>query len=59
MQGWLNDTWVPNWRSFQYFALYRLLLGSLALLALLFPGDWNLRLNILPSPLTFMLVGLY
>lgn len=59
VQGWLNDTWVPNWRSFQYFVLYRLLLGSLALLALLFPGDWNLRLNILPSALTFMLVGLY
>jgi len=57
VQGWLNATWEPNWRSFQYFILYRLLLGSLAMLALIFPGDWNLRLNILPSILTFLLVG--
>lgn len=59
MQGWLTTTWEPNWRSFQYFVLYRLLLGGLCLLGLLFPSDWNDRLNLLPSVLLYALVGFY
>ncbi|WP_306602769.1 PAS domain-containing sensor histidine kinase [Azonexus sp.] len=59
MQGWLSTTWEANWRSFQYFNLYRLLLASLSLLALFFPNDWMLRLNLLPSALSFGMVGAY
>lgn len=59
MQGWLSEIWEANWRSFQYFILYRLLLGGLALLVLLNPGEWNQRLNLLPSPATFALIGLH
>lgn len=59
MRGWLTTTWEPNWRSFQYFVLYRLLLGGLCLLGLLFPSDWNDRLNLLPSALLYALVGFY
>lgn len=59
MQDWLNTTWEPSWRSFRYFILYRLLLGALCLLGLFFPGDWNQRLNLLPSFLLYALVGGY
>lgn len=59
MQGWLTTTWEPNWRSFQYFVLYRMLLGGLCLLGLLFPGEWNDRINLLPSVLLYSLVGFY
>ncbi|WP_245580543.1 two-component system sensor histidine kinase NtrB [Azonexus hydrophilus] len=59
MQGWLTTTWEPNWRSFRYFVLYRLLLGGLCLLGLVFPGEWNVRLNLLPSVLLYTLVGAY
>lgn len=59
VQGWLTATWEPNWRSFQYFILYRLLLGGLCLLVLFFPGDWNQRLSLLPSPMLFALAGAY
>jgi two-component system, NtrC family, sensor histidine kinase PilS len=41
VQGWLSTIWEANWRSFQYFNLYRLLLASLCLLALLFPSEWT------------------
>lgn len=59
MNGWLTSTWEPNWRSFQFFLLYRLLLAGLCLLGLFFPGEWNIRLNLLPSTLLFVLVGFY
>ena len=36
MTDWLSSTWEANWRSFQYFNLYRLVL-ALFFLALLFP----------------------
>lgn len=28
MNGWLSSTWEPNWRSFQYFNLYRLIVAA-------------------------------
>ena len=35
MTDWLSSTWEANWRSFQYFNLYRLVLAALFFLALL------------------------
>ncbi len=59
VQAWLSTTWEANWRSFQYFIFYRLFLASLSLLALLFPTEWTLRLNLLPTTLSFAVVGAY
>ena len=59
MTDWLSSTWEANWRSFQYFNLYRLVLAALFFLALLFPNEWTARLNLLPSLPMFGLVGIY
>lgn len=59
VQGWLSSIWEANWRSFQYFNLYRLLVAGLCLLVLLFPSEWTARLNLRPSLFSFALVGAY
>lgn len=59
MTDWLSSTWEANWRSFQYFNLYRLVLAGLFCLALLFPNEWTARLNLLPSLPMFALTGAY
>jgi len=59
MKDWLSSTWEANWRSFQYFNLYRLVLATLFFLALLFPHDWTARLNIVPSVASLSLNGIY
>jgi len=59
MRNWLSSTWEANWRSFQYFNLYRLVLAALFFLAIVFPLEWTLRLNLVPSPLMFGLTGGY
>lgn len=59
MPDWLSSTWEANWRSFQYFNLYRLVLAALFFLAIVFPHEWSARLNLLPSPLLFGLTGGY
>ncbi|MBL8430279.1 MAG: histidine kinase [Dechloromonas sp.] len=59
MQNWFSSTWAANWRSFQYFNLYRLVLAALFFLAIVFPHEWTARLNLLPSPLLFWLTGGY
>ena len=59
MQQWLSSTWEPNWRSFQYFNLYRMVLAGLFCLAILFPNEWLIRLNLVPSPLIFGLLAVY
>src|SRR5574343_266835 len=56
MADWLSATWGANWRSFQYFNLYRLVLALLLLLALVFPNTWVIRLNLLPSTGLFALI---
>lgn len=40
MSDWLSTTWEANWRSFQYFNLYRLILAALSLLAAFLPHGW-------------------
>ncbi|MBP5988208.1 MAG: HAMP domain-containing histidine kinase [Azonexus sp.] len=59
MTDWLSSTWEANWRSFQYFNLYRLVLAALFCLAIIFPHDWTSRLNLVPSPMLFGLTGAY
>ena len=59
MVSWLSSTWEANWRSFQYFNLYRLVLAALFFLAIIFPHEWTSRLNLLPSPMLFGLSGAY
>ena len=59
MNDWLSSTWEANWRSFQYFNLYRLVLAGLFFLAILFPHEWSGRLNLSPSPALFALTGAY
>ncbi|PKO33380.1 MAG: histidine kinase [Betaproteobacteria bacterium HGW-Betaproteobacteria-7] len=59
MSGWLSSTWEPNWRSFQYFNLYRLVLAGIFLLAMFFPHEFTARLNLLPSPAMLALTGGY
>jgi two-component system sensor histidine kinase PilS (NtrC family) len=59
MPDWLSSTWEANWRSFQYFNLYRLVLAGLFFLAVVFPHAWTSRLNLSPSPLLFLVTGGY
>ncbi len=59
MTDWLSSTWEPNWRSFQYFNLYRLLLAALFCLAIVFPNEWTERLHLMPSAVIFALTGGY
>lgn len=59
MTDWLSSTWEANWRSFQYFNIYRLVLAGLFLLAMLFPHELTTRMNLLPSPGMLVLTGGY
>jgi len=59
MTDWLSSTWEANWRSFQYFNLYRLILGALFCLATLFPHEWTARFNLMPSAVVFGLAVAY
>ena len=59
MTDWLSTTWEANWRSFQYFHLYRLIIAGLIVLALIFPHELTARLNLLPSPALLALTGGY
>jgi len=59
MKDWLSATWEANWRSFQYFNLYRLVLAGLFFLALISPHEWIARLNLLPSSARLTLDAVY
>ncbi|HEX6735210.1 MAG TPA: ATP-binding protein [Azonexus sp.] len=59
MNDWLSSTWEANWRSFQYFNIYRLVLAGLFLLTMLFPHELTVRMNLLPSPAMLLLTGGY
>jgi two-component system sensor histidine kinase PilS (NtrC family) len=50
MTDWLSATWEANWRSFQYFNLYRLILAALSLLAVVFPHPWADPFHIAATP---------
>lgn len=42
MNDWLSSTWEANWRSFQYFNLYRLIVAALLVMTAIFSRDWLL-----------------
>ena len=50
MTDWLSATWEANWRSFQYFNLYRLLLVVLSLFAVYLPHAWADPFHLSASP---------
>jgi len=49
MPDWLSSTWEANWRPFQYFNLYRLVMACLFFLAILLPREWTSRLDLAPT----------
>ncbi len=59
MTDWLSATWEASWRPFQYFNLYRLLLGGLALLGALLPEGWIASLHLSYSLLFLLSAVLY
>lgn len=59
MSDWLSSTWEASWRPFQYFNLYRLLLGSLALLGALLPEGWVAPLHLTYSLAFLLSAGSY
>jgi len=42
VRNWLSQTWEPNWRSFLYFNLYRLIVAALLLLSFVVPFGWTI-----------------
>ena len=59
MSDWLSSTWEANWRPFQYFNLYRLVMAGLLILALILPHGWMAGLDLVPSQALLMLVAAY
>ena len=51
MTDWLATTWEANWRSFQYFNFYRLILAGLFFFATLFPPALSGWFSFHPSAL--------
>ena len=59
MTDWLSSTWEASWRPFQYFNLYRLILGGLALLGTLLPEGWVALLHLSYSLIFLLSAILY
>ncbi|RIX44588.1 MAG: histidine kinase [Rhodocyclales bacterium GT-UBC] len=59
MTDWLSSTWEANWRPFQYFNLYRLILAGLFFLAIYLPHDWTGRFDLSPTPALVSLAVAY
>lgn len=57
--GWFSANWEANWRSLQYFNLYRLILAGLFGLALVFPNAWVGHLHVSGSLLTLSILAAY
>lgn len=43
MKNWLVGSWEPNWHSFFYFNLYRLIVALFLLLSIFLPLGWNMH----------------
>lgn len=56
---WLSSTWEANWRPFQYFNLYRLVMAGFFFLAVLLPHQWAGRLEFTSSDALVSLVIAY
>lgn len=59
MAGWFSASWEANWRSLQYFNLYRLILAGLFGLAMVFPNAWIAHLHIPGSLLSLAILCAY
>lgn len=59
MTDWLSSTWEANWRSFQYFNLYRLILAALSPLATLLPQAWADPFHLSATPALFWVGMMY
>lgn len=57
MNGWLSSTWEPNWKSFQYFCLYRLIVAAVLVAMSTFSHGWLSPFR-LAHPLIFDGVGI-
>lgn len=56
MTDWLSSTWEANWRPFQYFNLYRLVLAGLFFIAVLLPVESTSHLVLLPRQILLLLL---
>lgn len=59
MNDWLSATWEANWRPFQYFIFFRLVLVGLFFVAAFFPYAWLSHLDLRATPALFAASGLY
>ncbi len=59
MRIWLSSAWGPNWRSFQYFNLYRFVIALLAVGGLAFSPPWAGIFHLTPPGLLAWVGGLY
>lgn len=59
MAGWFSANWEANWRSLQYFNLYRLILAGLFGLALVFPNAWIAQLTVPGALLPLTILSAY
>lgn len=59
MTDWLSSTWEANWRPFQYFNLYRLVMAGLFFLALFLPHEWSSRFDLSPTNALLVLAIAY
>ena len=59
MTDWLSSTWEANWRSLQYYNLYRLVLAGLFCVSILFSHNWISQLSLSGSSTVYVLAGAY
>lgn len=57
MNGWLSSTWEPNWKSVQYFNLYRLIVAAVLVAMSTFSQGWLLPFR-LAHPVLFNSIGI-
>lgn len=59
MTSWLSSAWEPNWRSFQYYNLYRLVVAALIVAGVAFSPAWLAFFHIPASGILDWVAGLY
>lgn len=57
MSGWLSSTWGPNWKSFQYFNVYRLIVAAVMVAMSTFSHGWLSPFR-LAHPVLFDSIGI-
>lgn len=59
MMSWLSSTWEANWRSFQYFNSYRIVVAGVLFMAMLLPGEFGGRFSHFHASEIFWLISAY